>query len=102
MEPRQGAHTVGREKFVFVQHAREHAPQLLAVHQRQQAAHAARGPLGHFDVLGNVRMIVDEPLHAALEARQAIHDFRLERFHREKRNKANHRADLEEMLASVG
>src|SRR5215469_7298099 len=47
-------------------------------------------------------MVVDEPLHAALEARQAIHDFRLERFHSEKRNKANYGANLQKMLASVG
>ena len=46
-------------------------------------------------------MIVYEPLHAALEAGQAIHDFRLQGFHGEKGNKAHHRTNLEVVLAAI-
>src|SRR5690242_21272322 len=47
-------------------------------------------------------MIVNEPLHAAFEAWQTLHDFRLERFHGEKWNGTHHRTDLEVVLAAVG
>src|SRR2546429_5324007 len=52
---------------LFRSHAAEHALELFAIHEGEQPAHAARGTLGHFNVFGHVRMIVDEPLHAALE-----------------------------------
>src|SRR5229473_1678676 len=83
VKARKSAHPVRRKKLRFVQHAAEHALELLAAHQRKQPAHPARGALRHFDVFRHVRMIVDKPLHAALEARKAIHDLRLQRFHRE-------------------
>src|SRR5712691_12528736 len=47
-------------------------------------------------------MIVNEPLHAALEAGEAINDFRFERLDGEKRDESNHGADLKKMLLSVG
>src|SRR6266581_3909080 len=47
-------------------------------------------------------MIVNEPLHAALEAGEAINDFRFERLHGEKRDESNHGADFKEVLLSVG
>ena len=81
MVARKSAHSVRRKEFGFVQHAAEHALEALAVHEREQPARAARGTLRHFEVFGHVRMIVDEPLHAALEARKAIDDFRLECLH---------------------
>ena len=79
----------------------ENALELFAIHERKQPAHAARGTLRHFNVLRHVRMIVDEPLHSALEARQAIDDFRLQRFHGKQRNQADHRTDLQEMLLAI-
>ena len=96
------SNAVRGEKLVLVQHVAEHAHELPAVYQREQAAHAARRPLGHFNVVGHVRMVVDEPLHAPLEPLQPIHDFRLEHLHRKQRHQAHHGAYLEEMVAAIG
>src|SRR5437762_904430 len=101
MKPGQSANTVRREEFVFVEHTGQHALELLAIDEREEAAHAVRRSLRHFDVFGDIRMIVYEPLHAALEAGQAIHDFRLQGFHGEKGNKAHHRTNLEVVLAAI-
>ncbi len=49
----------------------------------------------------HIGVIVDEPLHAALEARQAIDNFRLQRFHGEERDEAYHGANLKVVLASI-
>src|SRR5213594_4608044 len=76
---RKSANAVRRKKFRLVQHAAEHALELFAVHEGEEPAHAARGTLRHFDVFGYIRMIVNEPLHASLEAGEAIDAFRLER-----------------------
>ena len=45
-------------------------------------------------MLRKVRSIFDEPLHAVLEPRQAVHEFGIERLDREQRNQADHRTDL--------
>src|SRR3989442_12315611 len=44
------SNAVRGEKLVLVQHVAEHAHELPAVYQREQAAHATRPPLGHFHV----------------------------------------------------
>src|SRR6516165_7210050 len=64
---RKGAYPVRGKKFRFVKHARKDTLELLAIDKGKQASHTARGTLGHFDVFGNVGMIVDEPLHAPFE-----------------------------------
>src|SRR5579859_1360185 len=46
-------------------------------------------------------MIVDEPLHTALEAGQTVDDFRLESFDGEERNQADHGTDFEVVLLAV-
>src|SRR2546425_3942748 len=99
---RQSADSAGGEEFGFVEHAREDALQLLAVDERQQAADAARRPLRHFDVLRDIGMIVDEPLHAALEAGKTIHNFGFERLDGEQRDQPHHRTDLQEVLLAMG
>src|SRR5258708_10631846 len=98
---RKRADTVRRKKLRFVEHARQHTLQLLATYQRQQPPHPARRSLRHFDMLGNVWVIVDEPLHATLEPREPINDFRLQRFYREERNQANHGANFQEVLFAI-
>ena len=75
---------------------------MLAIHKGQEPAHAARGTLGHFDVFGDVGVIVHKPLHAALEARKAVDDLRLESFHTEERDEPHHGTNLQEVLAAVG
>src|SRR5260370_432957 len=92
---------IGRKKLRFVQHAAEDALELLAIHERKQPADAARGTLRHFDVLGHIRMIVDEPLHAALEAGKTLDDFRLESLDREKRDQSDHRPDFQKVFFAV-
>src|SRR6266446_1989750 len=99
---RESPHSVWRKKLRFVQHAAKHALELLAAHEGEEASNAARGTLRHFDVLGHVRMIVNEPLHAALEAGKAIDDFRLEGLHGEKRDQSDHRTDFQEVFFPVG
>src|SRR5712664_2622830 len=56
MEARKGAHAVRRKEFRFIQHAAEHALELLAVHEGQQPPHSACRTLRHFYVFGHVRM----------------------------------------------
>ena len=102
VKARKGAHAVRREEFRFIQHAAEYALELLAIHEGEQPAHAARGTLRHFNVFGHVRMVVDEPLHATLESGQAIDDLRLQRFHGEQRNQTHHRTDFQEMFLAIG
>src|SRR6516225_9690105 len=97
----KGAHPVGREKFRFVEHARKDSLELLAVDKGKQPPHTARRALRHFDVFRNVGMIVDEPLHAPLEAGKAIDDFRFKRFDGEEGDQADHGADLEEVALAV-
>src|SRR5580692_1630831 len=91
---RQRTHSVGGQKLGFVQHAAENALDLFAIGERKETANSARRALRHFDMLGNVSMIVDEPLHPAFETRQPIDDFRLQRFDSEQRNQPDHRTDL--------
>src|SRR5260370_515874 len=101
VEAREGTHSVGRKKLRFVQHAAEDALELFAIHEGKKPADAARGTLRHFDVLGHIRMIVDEPLHAALEAGKTIDDFRLESLDREKRDQSDHRPDFQKVFFAV-
>src|SRR5438876_4564025 len=74
---------------------------MLAVDKRQQPAHAAGRALRHLNVLRHVRMIVDKPLHAALEAGKTVDDFRLERLDCEERDETDHGADLKVVLFPV-
>jgi hypothetical protein len=46
--------------------------------------------------------IVDEPLHATLEARQLIHDFGLQCLYCKEWNQADHGAYFEWMVVAVG
>ncbi len=84
------ANPVRREKFVFVQHAAEHPPQLLAVHQRQEPADAARRTLRDFKMFRQASVIVDEPLHTPLKTGKPVDHFGLQCFHGEKRNQSHH------------
>src|SRR3989440_12771228 len=95
VEARKGTHAIRRKKFRLIQHAAEHALELFTVHEREEPAHAARGALRHFNVFGHVRMIVDEPLHTALEARTAIDDFWIEGLDGAKGEPSDHRADFQ-------
>src|SRR6266704_5046345 len=96
VKARKGTHAIRRKKFRLIQHAAEHALELFTIHEREEPAHATRGALRHFNVFGHVRMIVDEPLHTALEARKAIDDFCLEGLDGEKRDKYDHRENFKE------
>src|SRR5436309_15111823 len=98
MVTRKGAHSVGRKEFGFVEHAAEHALEALAVDEREETPYASRRMFRHFDVLGNIRMIVNKPLHAALEAWEAIDDLRLEGLYYRQRDQSNHGTVFQEML----
>src|SRR5580658_3166200 len=98
---RERANAIGRQKLGFVKHAAEDALQLFTIRERKQAANTARRTLRHFDVFRHVRVIVNKPLHAALEAGKAVDDFRLESLHGEKRNEANQRSNFQEMIIAI-
>ena len=63
--------------------------ELEAQQHRAEAAHAAIVGLC-FDVLGELRTILNEPLHPVLEPRKAVNERRIKRFHCEQRNQAHH------------
>src|SRR5580704_3176041 len=89
---------IRRQELRFVQHAAEHALKLFAIGERKQSANTACGALRHFNVFRHVRVIVNKPLHAALESGQAVDNFRLESLHSKKWNQADHGANLQEVI----
>ena len=93
---RERADAVGREELVAIQHVGEHADELRPPHDRQQPAHAAAGADGGGDVAAELRPVVDEPLHAPLEAGQPVEHVRLQRLDGEQRDEPDHRAHLEQ------
>ena len=74
---------------------------LLAVMNRQ-AADAAVGAAAHVHVVRDIRVVIEEPLHAAHESRQMLDVFGLERLDGEKRNQAHHRANFQRPVHSIG
>ena len=52
---RDGPHAVGREKLVFVQHVRQHAPQLIGAHQAQDQRVVGAGRHHRPDALDQIR-----------------------------------------------
>ncbi len=61
----------------------------MAIHERQKPPDASVVGL-RFDMLRKIRPVLDEPLHAVLEPRQAVHQIGVQRFHGEERNEAHH------------
>src|SRR6516225_10026620 len=95
------ADTIRREKFGFVQQVPEHGYQMGAVHQRKQTTSPFL-PLRYFDMRPDIRMIVEEPEHAALEAWEVIHKLPFESLNPQKRNQPHQGADLEIAVIAVG
>ena len=98
---RHCADSVGRQKLVLIQHVSQHAAKLVAIEDRYQAAFTHTG-CEHarlaFGVAGTIR---DEPVHAALEGRQAPQKLRFESVDSVERNQSDHRACLHGNLAHV-
>ena len=102
MHLRDGADAVRRQELALVEHHVQHAPQLIAVENRQQAplAPAWCPHAGH--VLGQVGPVLDEPFETSAESVVPHQCFRLERLHGEQRNQADERSNLERGARVVG
>src|SRR5579883_953511 len=98
----EGADAVGREELVLVEHVFQDAAQLVLIDDGKQAAQAAAGRHHAGDVGRQVRAILDEPLEAALETRQALEEFGLQRLDRKQRDEADHGANLHGEVPAVG
>src|SRR5262249_2961469 len=101
VDPRKGAYSIRRQKFVLIKHETQDATELITVRDREQTAfsHARRRHAG--DVLGQVRTMANKPLHAPLETGELIDNIRLKRFDCEEWNQANHGADPQGHVAIV-
>ena len=64
---RNGANTVGREKFIFVQHVFQHAPQLSSSNQAQNQSIAGARSNRWSGTVNKIRAMLDEPLPAILK-----------------------------------
>src|SRR6202008_868389 len=97
-----GANAVRREEFRFAQQIASDAFKLAPTHKRKQQARSNSVILVRLDVLGNIRVIIDEPLHAAFETGQTINHVLLEGFHRKQGNQADERANLQVVAFAIG
>src|SRR5262249_40771368 len=83
------------------QHNLEDSPELMSVSHGQENSlrHAPAFHAGY--VFRQVRTVFDEPVHATLEAWQAVQQSGFNRLHGEQRNDSHHRADANWALISV-
>ncbi len=95
MDPGKRPDAMRRQKLLFVQHELQNLAQLIAIHNRHQPTLAGAGRIHARHVCGEVRAILDEPVHAPLEARELIDQAGLQGLHREQRNQPNHGTDLQ-------
>ena len=89
----------GERNSCLVQHVAEHARQLGLGHHREEPPDLAVRAVRLDDVIGEIRPVVDEPLHAPLEPGQAIDLLGLERLDREQRDQPHHGAHAERQRA---
>ena len=80
MMERERADAMRREKFIFVEHDVQYASELFGIDDGEQSSFCRPGSLHAGDVRGEVGAVCDEPLHAASESGQALHEAGLEGF----------------------
>src|SRR6516162_5430720 len=91
-----------REKLRLIQQVMGNVRKLVSIHKREQAPHAFAVIFLDFNVFGNVRVVVDKPLHAALEARKTVDNVLLESFDGQQGNQSDQRAHFQVMAFPVG
>src|ERR1700733_9004208 len=89
---RKRSETVRRQEFTLIEHALQDALEPRQIYNRQQPPlfHSARGH--RRQALGQVRTVVDEPLHALAEPRQPLNQLLLDGVAGNQRQQPDHRS----------
>src|SRR5271163_4117931 len=87
---RERANSIRRQELSLIKNVAINPLQLWAIRNREQQTRTSLSLLAHVDVIVDVRMMVEEPLHAAAEPRHALQVFRLVGFDSEQRDQSYH------------